>query len=61
MVNPPFSGTFSNFKVEIMDGVSSFSLQSTPIYGNIIINPGTLSVSYVAPNRFRLAKAVYAF
>ncbi len=40
MVNPLYSGTFSGFKIEVMDGDSPIILEKVEFLGNIIILPG---------------------
>ncbi len=55
MVNPNYSGSFSGFKVEVMQGNSVVISEKATFVGSLSIQPGTLQVSYSANNSFKLS------
>jgi len=61
MVNPPFSGKFKNFIIEIFDGNSPIVVEKYVISSEIEIFSGDLLVELIPSNLFRLSGAKYGF
>ncbi len=53
MVNPAFSGIFSGFEIEILEGDSTIVLEKAVFQGNVEIFPGELTVTEKAGNYFK--------
>lgn len=61
MLNPSYSGTFSGFKIEIMQSDSSVILEKYEIVDGVEIDPGNLTVKISQENKFRLSSNRYTF
>lgn len=60
LVNPTFSGYFSSWKIEVLDG-DSIVLESKVFSQAIFIGTGDLVTSFTAGNNYKYAKTQYVF